>query len=181
MKPQDLLEALRQARLYLEIKFGLCPPDILSERLPGATIQSIAAIYTHAVLTEDAFVHRSMLSTDPLFASPAWSSRIAFPPNVGINTEWARDFRPDLRALREYADAVYAATDVCLASAADEDVARMVPKHLAVLREGRPAIEQREVPLWFVLMDDVILHTAEHTGEISALLGARGLKGSPWG
>jgi hypothetical protein len=30
-------------------------------------------------------------------------------------------------------------------------------------------------------MDTVTLHTCEHTGEISALLGARGLKGSHWG
>jgi hypothetical protein len=181
MKPQDLLEALRQARLYLEIKLDLCPPEVLFERLPGATIQSVASIYTHAVLTEDAFVHRAMQSTEPLFASPAWASRIAFPPNVGIDVEWARDFRPDMRALRDYADAVYAATDACFDSTPEQDLARLVPKHRAVLQDGPPAIERREVPLWFVFMDDVVLHTAEHTGEISALLGARGLKGSPWG
>jgi hypothetical protein len=179
VKPQDLLSALKQARLYMELRIDLCPPALLFEASGGSTIQSIAAIYAHSVVTEDSFVQRQLRGVEPLYESARWASRIRFPPNVAIDADWARTFRPDMTALREYAGMVYGSTGAHLSSAPEEAMSTLIPKYLATEENGRPVVVRKDVPLWFVLTDDVILHTSEHTGEISAILGVRGLEGSP--
>src|SRR5688572_7546326 len=84
---------------------GRLPPDGLLRRLPGSSLQSIAAIYAHAVITEDAGVH-DMLGREPLYQAPQWR-RLGLPPQVWLDPPWAATFEPDVPALRSYASAVY--------------------------------------------------------------------------
>jgi hypothetical protein len=73
-----LLISLRQAHLYLETRISACAtePEILYGRLPGSSLQSIGAIYAHAVLTEDhSFAQLrddSPLSDGPSGLSSVW-------------------------------------------------------------------------------------------------------------
>ncbi len=163
------------------MKTGLCPPEALYAVTPGATIQSIAAIYAHAVITEDDYVHRRFGLGVPLNQTRAWTAKLSFPPQVPLDAAWAEGYPTDIAAFREYASTVYGAADACLSSVSDADLARPVTKHMVSLREGRPVVEQALVPLGFDFADMVTMHSIEHAGEISAILGLRGMKGSPWG
>ena len=183
MKTQDLLrDALRQAHIYLELKLDLCPEHVMFEAPPGSTIASIAAIYAHIVLTEDAFMHRQLRgAAPPLYESAEWISRVTFPPKVAQDRGWTAAFRTDMNAFRQYAQAVFAAGESAFTALTDEDLARPLLSHFVHVKDGRPLVERREVALGLLFSDNVIMHTCEHTGEISALLGRRGLQGSHWG
>ncbi len=174
-------QLLAQAHTYLEIRIGLCPEALLFESTPGATIAPIGAIYAHAVVNEDSYVQRELQASTPLYERPQWASKLAFPPRVALDADWPARFRTDLPLFRQYARAVYDASDAYLAGLTELDSEREVPKHLVFLRDGAPAVERRPVPLAFDFADMVTLHIVEHAGEISALLGVKGLKGSPWG
>lgn len=86
-----------------------------------------------------------------------------------------------MAVVRRYAEAVYAESERFFATASDEDLSGVLEKHMAARADGKPVIELRRVPAWQVFLDDVVLHMSEHTGEIAALLGVKGHKGSYWG
>ena len=182
MQVKDVLrDTFRQANIYLELKMNLCPEHVMFETPPGATIASIAAIYAHVVLTEDDFIHRQITQAMPLYLSAEWTSKIAFPPKVAQDRGWTAAFRTDMNAFRQYAQAVFAAGESAFTALTDEDLPRPLLSHFVDVKDGRPLVERREVALGLLFSDNVIMHTCEHTGEISALLGSRGLKGSHWG
>jgi hypothetical protein len=182
MSSRDLQrQLLKQAQIYLEIRIGLCPEALLFESTPGAAIAPIGAIYAHAVVNEDSYVQRELRTATPLFERPEWASKLASPPRVALDADRPARFRTDLSLFRLYAQAVYESSDACLAGITEADSEREVPKHVVFLRDGTPALERRPAPLAFDFADMVTLHIAEHAGEISALLGVKGLKGSPWG
>jgi DinB superfamily len=174
-----LLESLRQARVYLEARMDVCGEDVLYRRLPGSSLQSIGAIYAHAVVTEDSYVRRALQGSEPLFESSEWRARAALPPKVELNPGWAEAFAPDPRALRDYARAVYANTDDHLSRISDDALTRTIREYMAAY-EDRAVIRQRDVTVAFHFMDNVILHTVEHAAEMSALLGVQDLKSNAW-
>ncbi len=73
--------------------------------------------------------------------------------------------------MREYAQAVYAATDEYLASLTDEDLGR--PVDLSALGLG-------EMPFSQAFLGGILNGTHWHTGEISCLKGLQGQKGYPF-
>jgi hypothetical protein len=74
-----------------------------------------------------------------------------------------------LPSFREYATAVYAATDAYVSSLGPADLERKVDTGFV-----------GEQTVVFVLGNIVTWHVAEHNGEIGALKGAQGLKGLPF-
>lgn len=79
MAIRDLIwTSLDQCHLYLELKLDICPEDELFARSPGSTVQSIAAIYAHAVVTEDHSVQRTFRGTEPLHLRPEWTEVLTF-------------------------------------------------------------------------------------------------------
>ena len=174
-----MLASLQQSRVYLEMRMDVCPPDGLLRRLPGSSLQSIAAIYAHAVITEEASVH-DMLGREPLYQAPQWR-RLGLPPQVWLDPAWAATFEPDVPALRSYASAVYDATDGYLTDRMDDSLEEQVTRHMARYEEGQGVIREVTVSRAMLLMDNVVLHTVEHAAEIGALLGVQGLKATPWG
>jgi len=159
-----LRRQFRFVHQFLDIAIADVPPEIAARWLDGATINTIAQVYAHAVVAEDAFVARAQ-------GGPAVLSQDGWGPRLGIKeatltqtNDWP-DLDLDLAVVREYAHAVYAATDDFLAAAPEEKL-----------------LEEAEGPVGRVLVvgDIMLSHVAEHWGEIVALKGVQGLKGLPF-
>lgn len=154
----------------LEAVVGDCDDATLHHTAEGAAIGSIAAIYLHTVFDEDVMIQGLLQGAPTLFQSGGWAGRLGAVINEPVQTlEWARTVRlSDLEAAREYARAVYAATDAYLArlSAADLD------REVAVFGQQRPRGD--------VLTGILLWHAISHQGEMSALKGMQGKKGLPF-
>ena len=172
MTPQSLLQ--QQIAGYhdlLEQTIADCSPDTLGRTFPGATVSSIAAIYAHTVFSEDGLVQGMLQQKPPLYQSQGWAGRlsVAMPSTPELTTEWARGVRMELPSFREYAKAVYAATDAYAAGLPDAALARKIDTGFI-----------GEQTVAFILSNIVAWHVAEHGGEIAALKGVQGLKGLPF-
>ncbi len=145
---------------------------------PGLALP-IGATYAHVVLSEDGVVQGLFAGKTPLFAGE-WAGRAgiselqpgADPAKPGFPdwSAWSRRVRVELTALRDYAQAVYAATDACLAGLGDADLDRKLD--LSGLGLG-------EASLGFVVNNALLGNALTHCGEISCLKGLRGRRGYP--
>ncbi len=138
---------------------------------PPGRANPLGATYAHALTSEDVIVHRFMSGRDPLFES-RWKGRTGISePKFGSEFEWARRVRADLPAAREYAQAVYTATDQYLASLQPPDLDRILD--LSALGFGERTIA-------WALSALVIAHLNNMIGEAAVLKGIQGAKGYPW-
>lgn len=175
MNGADLLWMLQWAHGLLERRVADCPDDAFYAFLPNASIASIAAIYAHAVLTEDNYVHRTVRGTEPLFESPQWAGRLGFEPKLAIDTDWARGLRLNRPEFDTYAADVFAASEASLRGITKAELSRQVTTPLPVKKEGRWTFEWMQVEVARALTDQVIFHTIEHASEIAALRGVQGV------
>ena len=155
----------------LEQTIADCPQGALAHNPPGATITSVGSIYAHLVFSEDSIVHGMLQGQAPLYKTQNWAARtsIEMPKPGEFSAEWARTVKMDLPTFREYAKAVYAATDAYIAGLSDSDLERKVQTGFV-----------GEQTVAFVVSNILGWHAAEHTGEIAALKGVQGLKGLPF-
>jgi hypothetical protein len=155
----------------LEQTIGDCQQATLDKNLPGATITSVGSIYAHLVLAEDGILHGMLQGKPPLYQTQGWAARagVAMPKPGEFTPEWARAVKMNLPPFREYAKAVYAATDAYVAGLSDADLERKVQTGFV-----------GEQTIAFVMSNILGWHVAEHTGEIAALKGVQGLKGLPF-
>ena len=157
----------------LEQTMDDCPADVLDRTLPGATIGSIASVYSHTVFSEDRILHGMLQGKPALFGSQGWASRtnVDMPgPGDAMTLDWSRAAKKmNLPAFREYARAVYAATDAYVAGLSESDLDRTLDTGFI-----------GEQTVAFVLSNVLAWHAAEHNGELAALKGAFGLKGLPF-
>ena len=176
---QLLAETLEQAHLYLEVRIDAAGgPDVLYRRLPGSDLQSIGAIYAHAVVTEDHSLRRWRDGGE--LRLRAEYEPLGLSPNIWLDPAWAASFSPDVAELRAYARAVYGSTAHLLAALDDTELDASRRIHLPAYDGDAVVIRERESTELFALVDNVLLHLSEHTGEIAALLGVQGLKATPW-
>ena len=169
MRAQDLLRAqFRNAHRILEQVIDDCDAETLGA-VAGGTVGSIGAIYAHLVFDEDGMVS-GPAGRESVWESGGWAAKIGLEmPGPRQSQEWAQsELSYDLAALREYAQAVYAATDDYLANLGDEELDREIETFAGTLPIGRYL---GTTGLW---------HTISHQGEISALKGVRGLQGLPF-
>jgi hypothetical protein len=148
--------------------------------MPPGIANPIAANYAHVVLGQDGLVNARLKGGAPL-AATSWAGKTGVsemppgpdPAKPGFPdwSKWARQVRVDLAATRQYAQAVYAATDAYLASLTDEDLARPI---------DASAVGLGQIPLKQLLMGGVIGNALTHAGEISCLKGLQGGKGYPF-
>lgn len=146
---------------------------------PGGKANPIGATYAHVVTSEDAIINGTLKEAPPLFAS-TWAGKVGIsqpppapsPDSPGLPDwrDWAVQIQVDLSALRQYAQAVYAATDDYLASLSDDDLTDTLD--LSALGLGERTVAD-------VLLGGVLSNVQWHTGEISCLKGLQGLKGYP--
>jgi hypothetical protein len=155
----------------LEQTIADCSQDTLDKNLPGATISSIGSIYAHLLFAEDGILHGMLQGKPPIYRAQNWASRtgVQMPEPGGFNADWARTVHVKLPVFREYAKAVFAATDAYVAGLSDADLDRKVQTGFV-----------GEQTVGYVISNILSWHAAQHTGEIAALKGVQGLKGLPF-
>lgn len=139
----------------------------------GGMAFPLGATYAHLIFSEDAIV-QGMLQGKPPLAQEFWKDKtgasLPFPQmdeNWEVNNrEWSNNVQIDLPKLREYAKAVYEATDAYINSLNDEDL----EKEVDLGSWGKKTIAE-------ILYSYIIAHTNQLAGELSALKGVHGSKG----
>lgn len=172
MTTQELLrQQLAGYHDILEQTIADCRQEVLDHNPPGATITNIGSIYAHTVFAEDNILHGMLQGKPAIYRTGDWASRTGLPmPAPGEFTpEWARTVKLNLPAFREYAKAVYAATDAYIKALSDADLDRKVQTGFI-----------GEQTVGFVVSNVLGWHAAQHTGEVAALKGVQGLKGLPF-
>ena len=170
MRIQDLLRAqYQQAHTVVEQVIDDVGPDALTHVAAEGNVGAIGAIYAHLVYDEDGMIG-GPAGRESIWESGGWSAKTGLEmPGPMQTEEWTRSGpQYDLAAFREYAQAVYAATDDYLANASDEALAAEIDTFAG----KQPAAQYLgTMCLW---------HVQSHQGEISALKGIQGLKGLPF-
>jgi hypothetical protein len=159
-------ETLSLVHDYLEGAFSGCEGETLTRTFPGSTIGSIGSIYLHALASEDWAIQELIQGKPKLADSGGWFARLGMDP--AKDPDWSKA-NMDLAVMKEFAQAVYAATDAYLNSITDADLDKEIPWHSGLTHTAG-----------WVLADVVHAHLGEHSGEIAALKGMMGLKGLPW-
>lgn len=142
---------------------------------PPGIANPLGATFGHVVMGEDMMVGALLKGAAPLLAS-SWAGKTGLSepppaPNEASWDEWARKVKVDVGAAREYAKAVYAATDEYLASLDGNGLEREID--LSAFQLGK------QTAGWF-LCNIVLSHVNMHCGEISCLKGLQGAKGYPF-
>src|SRR5215210_6857634 len=165
-----LREALRGAHQYLDATMA----DVTSEQaqwMPPGKATPIGANYIHLVQTEDWIVNE-VLRQREMLGKGEWADKLgasesqpASPWEEAEYFAWSRRVQLDLATLREYAQAVYAASDEYIASLKPEDLDRMVDLSGA---------GEEPVTLAWVLARYLAGHADNICGEVSCMKGMQG-------
>ncbi len=149
----------------LEAAIRDCPPEVLAKKLPGSTINSIGAIYAHTIFGEDGLLNGLVRGGTPVYFAGGWAPKVGLDmPQGGMEPDW--DVTLDLDLFRQYAAAVYQATDDFLSTVTDADLDRVVDPGFAP-----------PTPVRSFVANILAWHVATHQGEISALKGVQGFNG----
>jgi ferredoxin len=160
---QTLQQQMQALHGTLEAAIRDCPADALTRKLPGSTINSIGAIYAHTIFSEDGILNALIRGGTPVYFAGGWA------PKVGstcrsMEPDWTVTL--DISLCRQYAAAVYEATDEYLATVSDAELDRIVDPGFAP-----------PMPVRSFVANLLAWHVATHQGEISALKGVQGFNG----
>ena len=153
--------------------------DVTEEMLyknPGGKALPLGSQYIHVICSEDAIINGMMQGKPPLFAS-AWKDKTGISEPMPAmdekwsenNQTWAHAVKLSLPEFREYAKAVYAATDAYLETLTDADT----EKEIDLGAWGKKTV-------YDLLSGFIIGHMYSLTGEISVLKGVSGAQGYPF-
>lgn len=138
---------------------------------PDGLAHPIGERWAHVVQVEDWLVNGMAKGEAPLFASE-WADRKGYGEfNMAASREEALAFRADVNALREYMEAVFAASESYFRTLADVDMERAID--MSFIGYGLVPF-----PAWASTF--VIGHLHDLMGEISVLKGLLGVKGYPF-
>ncbi len=149
---------------FLGIVKGLT--DEQANYLPSGTAHPIGAIVQHVLFVEDDTINRRLQGGESIWERDGWGERAGLPNLRGADEAAYRAFRMPAAALDDYRRAVWAASDAYLDTLTEEDL----------LREMESAGRASSVG---AALGIVLNHTPIHVGEISAIKGIQGLRGSP--
>lgn len=160
-----LREQMQAMHGTLEAAVGDCSADAVALKQPGSTINSIGAIYAHTIFGEDGMLNGLVRGQKPVYYSGGWADKIGIDmPQGGMEPDWTVSM--DLETFRQYADAVYQATDEYLSTISDDELNKVVDPGFM------PAM-----PVRSFVANVLAWHVATHQGEISALKGVQGVNG----
>ncbi len=149
----------------LEAAIRDCPSEALAQKLPGSTINSIGAIYAHTIFGEDGLLNGLVRGGTPVYFAGDWAPKVGLDmPRGTMEPDWTVSLDIDL--FRQYAAAVYQATDEYLATVTEAELDRIVDPGFAP-----------PMPVRSFIANLLAWHLATHQGEISALKGVQGLNG----
>ncbi len=153
--------------------------DIKEEHVhkdPGGKAFPIGATYAHLIFSEDAILHGMIQGKAPLFETEWKNKTGADTPMPAMdekwsaaNEEWSKHVKIDMAQMKEYTNAVFAATETYINSLKDEDL----EKEIDLGSWGKKTVAQ-------LLAGFIIGHTYSLAGEISALKGVQGVTGYPF-
>jgi hypothetical protein len=178
-----LRENLKDAHDLLEAVMA----DVTSETahwMPPGRANPVGATYAHVVLSEDRTINGMLRHQRPLYDT-TWAGKLGVSEPMPTGEEWSkyadwtRRVRIDVPAFREYARAVYAASDQYLASLTPEDLDRRLDLSGVGLGTSEASGEAGHDVGW-VLSRQVVGHADNIAGEISCLKGLQGLQGYPF-
>jgi hypothetical protein len=159
---------LAQSHRILDTVISDLTDEQLHLKVPGSTINPIAAIFMHVLMAEDSFIHATCQSRPSIFEAENWSERLGV-PRIGRQTaEWGSQVRIVKYLAREYGWAVYDETEAYLATTPAEALDDMIETRLGTMPRGE------------ALSSFVLWHQMGHVGEMAALKGVQGLKGWPF-
>jgi hypothetical protein len=143
----------------------------VANHVPPGLSASVGANYIHHLTTED-FLLKYLTRGTPLMGAE-WAGRTGAStmPPPGDWSEWGKTVQVDMPTAREYAKAVYAATDDYLASLSDADLD--APANISEL--GFPPMSVGRF-----LGGMILINAGAHCGEISVIKGLQGLRGYPF-
>lgn len=142
-----------------------CSADTMTRKLPSSTINSIGAIYAHTIFSEDGILNGLIRGGKPVYYGGGWAEKIGLDmPQGGMEPDWTVTLDTDL--FRQYAAAVYQATDEYLTSVTDAELERVIDAGFAP-----------PMPAGSFVANILAWHVATHQGEISALKGVQGFNG----
>ncbi|HEX3724288.1 MAG TPA: DinB family protein [Nitrolancea sp.] len=166
-----LRQQLKQGHDIIEQAVAGLPTEQLHHRAPGSTIQSIAVIYAHTVMSEDYLMNAKVWPRPLLFERSAWADRVGIdmiPFGSGDGDRWVASVSGcNIEALRAYADEVYRETDEYLGTLSEADL------------DGTINFVD-EMSIGSYLGNIVVWHAVHHSGEICALKGVLGGRGLPF-
>ena len=136
---------------------------------PPGTANPIGATLLHTILSEDSFLHRVIQGKPTVFESQGWAEQLGVSAQPGRGPSWddMKSKPLSLAKLLAYQQAVQADTDAYLADLTPEELDRKVTTF------------RGESPVGDVLAL-FVGHAAHHVGEIAAIKGAQGAKGTPF-
>lgn len=164
---------MKTAHDWFEATMADVTPEQAHWQPPG-TAHPIGAVYAHAVVAEDMMVNGMLKGGEPLLATDrAGKTGISGDPQSAFSTthEWAHSAEVDLLAAREYAAAVYAATDEYLAGLEPGDLDQPVD------------LSQWGMEDWSLgdfILSFGLCHVRDMMGEVAVLKGLQGGKGYPF-
>lgn len=172
---QLIKDQLKDAHETLESTFADVTEEILHKD-PGGKAFPVGSLYAHLVFSEDVIVHTMLQTKTPLYKGE-WVGKTGtdspmpeMDANWSANNEaWSKGVKVDLKQIRDYAKAVYSATDAYVATLTDADLEREVD----LGAWGKKTVAS-------LLHSFIIAHTNSLTGEISAIKGVHGAKGYPF-
>jgi hypothetical protein len=149
--------------------------DEVAHFMPPSKANPIAGVYAHVVFSEDLFMHNFLTNTKPLvettFKDKTGASEthpmeweVAYP-------KWLKEVKVDLKQFREYAKAVYAASEEYVGSLTDADLEKDI---------DMSAFGMGTKKMYDFIVNLISGHTYSIMGEISVLKGIQGLKGYPF-
>jgi hypothetical protein len=141
--------------------------------LPGKGCNHIAFLLWHYLRTEDNIVQFVIQRKPTVWIENKWDSHFDLDSKVqgtGMNNDEARTIRlSSLPDFKSYMNQIWKSTNVYLDATANEDIER----ETKLWPFGERAIRQ-------IFSDNLINHGFSHLGEIWAIRGLLGLKGSPF-
>lgn len=169
-----LLEQLKDAHQWLEATMEGVTDEVAAFVPPGKA-NPIAGTYAHLVMSEDFFVNGLLKGEKPLmmtdFKDKTGASETQPTEWEKAYPKWLREVKLDIKTFREYAKAVYAASETYVSSLTDVDLAREID--MSMFHMPKRSVGS-------ILGGFVICHARDIMGEISVLKGIQGLKGYPF-
>lgn len=138
--------------------------------VPPGTANVISAILVHRAGIEDGVIQQRLRGEPRIWERDGWAEKTGVEnlPHSREDWEALKGQTLALAPIQAYAAAVHVATDAYLASLTDEELRREMPW---------PFGGTGTVADYLAL---VVVHTALHAGEISALKGVQGAQGFPF-
>lgn len=164
-----LREQIQQAHYTWTMTVGDVTNEVAHWQPPG-TAHNVGARYAHALVAEDNLI-AMLKGSPPLHATTFKGSTGASDPQQLATPEWAKALRVDVSKLNQYAKAVYDQTDQYLATLKDEELERTID----LTQFGLGVVNVR-----FYLSRLIVAHAYECAGEVYAVKGLQGLRGSPY-